>query len=131
MTGTAAESLLWASFRYSCDYLRTIKLERLGGSVEKVLAMLSQKQTFENETSAPLEVMVEPAPDRYVLQPHDKMVVEAEFENGQEPFTVLVYDGGLTIYPAIWPLSVWINGQLATPDWATPGPNATKSSPKD
>ncbi len=69
--------------------------------------------------------MVEPTPDRYLLPPHAEMVIEAEYD-GQDPFTVYVHDDGLQIYPGIWPLNVWINGEEAKPDWKSPGPNAVK-----
>ncbi|HVK81130.1 MAG TPA: hypothetical protein VM915_11020 [Verrucomicrobiae bacterium] len=90
--------------------------------------MPSQRQTFRNDTSVALEIMVEPNPDRYVLAPKAAIVVEAEYKEGQEPFTVFVYEGGLHIYPAIWPLNVWIDGALAEPDWVSAGPNAVASS---
>ena len=87
--------------------------------------MLSQRQSFRNDLSTPLEIMVEPNPDRYVLQPHEEIEIEVEYLPGQAPFTVYVYDGGLWIGPAIRPKGVWVNGKAVEPDWKTPGPNAT------
>ncbi len=50
-----------------------------------------------NDGTAPLEIMVEMAPDRYVLQPGDKMEIEAALRGA--PFHISPYDGGLQIYP--------------------------------
>lgn len=84
-----------------------------------------QRQVFRNDGTAPLEVMVELIPHRYVLQPGDEMVVLADAPTTNEGFTTNAYDGGLQIYAAcdIEP-TVLINGQPAIPDWTTPGPNA-------
>lgn len=92
--------------------------------------MPRQRQTFCNATSITLEIMVEPNPDRYLLKPNEEMTIEAEYDDGQEPFAVNVYDGGLTVYPAVWPLNVWIDGILAEPDWVSPGPNAVNAAPE-
>ncbi len=86
--------------------------------------VLYQKQTFRNDLLVALEIMVEPNPDRYVLQPHQEIEIEAEYLPGQKPFTVAVYDGGLWIAPAICPNGVWIDGKPVEPDWKTPGLNA-------
>jgi hypothetical protein len=73
--------------------------------------------------SAALEIMVEVTPDRYVLQPGDEMVIQADLDGA--PFDITPYKGGLQIYPgnALDPI-VRINGLLAKPDWLTPGPNS-------
>jgi hypothetical protein len=74
--------------------------------------------------------LVEPVPDRYVLQPNDELVIEAEYRVGDEPFLVDAYDGGLCITASIWPTGVWINGKPATPDWDFPGPNSSRAAPE-
>jgi hypothetical protein len=65
-----------------------------------------------NEGSSPLEVMVEVAPDLYVLQPGDTMEIEAVL--GGAPFHINPNDAGLQIYPgnAGDPI-VRINGEVA------------------
>jgi hypothetical protein len=84
-----------------------------------------QKLVLENRSSAPLEVMVEVIPDRYVLRPRDQMEIDAEM--GGAPFSMHFYDGGVQIYPGndCGP-PVTINGLAVKPDWETPGPNANK-----
>jgi hypothetical protein len=56
-----------------------------------------QKLVVANDGAAPLEIMVEMAPDRYVLQPGDTMEIEATLRGA--PFHISPYDGGLQIYP--------------------------------
>jgi hypothetical protein len=63
----------------------------------------------------PLEFMVEPCPDQYVLQPGEELVIEAEFEAGDEPFAIHAHDDHLQIFPGVWPRQVWINGEPAKP----------------
>lgn len=87
--------------------------------------MPNQRQSFFNGTSGPLEVMVEPTPDRHVLQPLAEMVLEFGHDV-QDQIGVHVYDEWLQIRPGIWPLNVCINGEKAAPDWTSPGPNAAK-----
>jgi hypothetical protein len=81
-----------------------------------------QKLEFCNESSRPIEVMVEMTPNRYVLQPKDILVLIADTENAPrvEGYTLNVYDGGVQIYAA-WDgqPTAYINGQLAEPDWTT------------
>ncbi len=50
-----------------------------------------------NDGKAPLEIMVELTADRYVLQPGDRMEIEAVLRGA--PFHINFYDGGLQIYP--------------------------------
>lgn len=56
----------------------------------------TQTLTLRNEGSTSLEIMVEVTPERYELQPGDKMEIAAQL-NGA-PFHVNAYDGGLQIY---------------------------------
>lgn len=86
--------------------------------------LLRQKQSFRNKLSVPLEIMVEPIPDRYVLKPHQQIEIEVEYPTGHPPFEVDVYEGGLCISVAMCCTGVWIDGQPAQPDWDAPGPNA-------
>lgn len=84
-----------------------------------------QRQTVRNTQSAPLEVLVEYLPDRYVLHPGDEMVIEAQSPDRDGGFLVVAYPGGLQVHPD-WGLAtgVWINGRIGVTDWTTPGPNA-------
>ena len=81
-----------------------------------------QKLEYCNESSRPIEVMVEMTPDRYVLQPKDILVLVADIDNPPrvEGFTLNAYDGGVQIYAA-WDgrPAAYINGHLAEPDWTT------------
>jgi hypothetical protein len=86
--------------------------------------VLRQKQSFRNDLSVPLEIMVEPIPDRYVLQPGQEIEIEVEYQARWVPFEVAVYDGGLWISPATCAEGVWIDGKPVEPDWKTRGPNA-------
>lgn len=62
--------------------------------------------------------MVEVYPDRYLLQPNDKMEIEADPKG--VPFTILPYEGGLQIYPGNTAGAVvTINGVRVEPDWTT------------
>jgi hypothetical protein len=71
---------------------------------------------IQNKTSSVLEVMVEVYPDRYLLQPDDKMVISADL--GGAPFTVIAFDGGMQIYPGYDAgCPVTINGVPVQPDW--------------
>ena len=84
------------------------------------MAQSDQRQCLEieNATSAALEIMVEINPDRYLLQPGDRMVITAEL--GTAPFTVNPYDGGMQIYPGNDSgCPVTINGTPVKPDWET------------
>ena len=74
---------------------------------------------IENMTSAVLEIMVEVYPDRYLLQPGDKMLIEADPDGA--PFTVCPYDGNhLQIFPGNTAGAVVkINGVRVEPDWET------------
>ena len=73
-----------------------------------------QKLVLNNDTPNPLEVFVEVAPDRYVLKPKDRMVIEAEPNAVQDHFHINVYEGGVQIYPPSGdPERVLINGQPA------------------
>ncbi len=87
--------------------------------------LAEQPIEIENSTSAPLEVMIEMNPDRYVLQPEDKMVIHAHPEAGA--LGLAFFDGGVQIYLG-WDSgpTVSINGQIVEPDWETPGPNAAR-----
>lgn len=78
-----------------------------------------QSLEIENATSGVLEIMVEIYPDRYVLQPGDKMVIEAVL--GFSPFVVNPFDGGMQIYPGncVNDAIVSINGVVVEPDWST------------
>jgi hypothetical protein len=80
----------------------------------------TQKLEIRNTTSLVLEVQVELYPDRYLLQPGDEMVIEAELDGA--PFAINPYDGGLQIYPGndCGP-PVTINGVPAKSDWVTEG----------
>ena len=71
-----------------------------------------------NTTSLVLEIMIEAYPDRYLLRPGDRMVVEAD-PNGV-PFTINLYEGSLQIYPGNTAGAiVTINGVKVEPDWET------------
>lgn len=78
-----------------------------------------------NKQDRALEVMVEPYPDRYVLQPGDTMLLTASAEDalGTNGFTINAYDGSIQIY-ADWDAEpvVLVNGWPAEPDWKTPVP---------
>jgi hypothetical protein len=80
----------------------------------------AQELEIWNPTSSVLEVYVEMNPDRYLLQPGDKMVITAHL-NGA-PFNVQPFEGGggLQIYPGndSGP-PVTINGLPVEPDWDT------------
>jgi len=82
-----------------------------------------QKLVLVNDTSRPLEVMVEITPDRYVLQPKDEMVIEAEPSPAQDHFHIILYEGGVQIYPLSGlPEKVSINGDVAKTNWDRPQP---------
>jgi len=69
-----------------------------------------------NDGSTPLEVFVEVAPDRYELQPGDKMEIVAQLRGA--PFHINAYDGGLQIYAGnSFEQRVKINGVVAE-SWA-------------
>ena len=75
-----------------------------------------QKLSIENETSSPMEVWAEMMPDRYILQPGDKMVIEAHQERAIDHFEIIVQEGALVIYsPCGVPDQVFINGKPAEP----------------
>lgn len=78
----------------------------------------SGRLEIRNTTSSALEIMVEMYPDRYLLQPGEEMVIEANLKGA--PFSINPYDGGLQIYPGndVGP-PVTINGVRAEPDWET------------
>ena len=57
----------------------------------------SQKLEIENSTSSILQVSVEMYADRYLLNPRDIMVIEADI--GSAPYTVVVHDRGVQVYP--------------------------------
>ena len=82
-----------------------------------------QKLEFCNESSRPIEVMVEMLPSRFVLQPQDTLILIADAEDAprNEGFTLNAYDGGVQIY-APWDSepAAYINGQVAETDWNTP-----------
>jgi len=75
--------------------------------------------SFENATSAALEIMIEIIPHRYVLRPGDRMEIDAETQG--VPFSLAAYDGGMQIYAGndVEP-KVLINGKPVEPDWDTP-----------
>ena len=77
-----------------------------------------QRLEIQNTTSSVLEIMVEIIPDRYLLQPGDKLVIDADI--GGAPFAIYPYDGGMQIYPGndVGP-PVTINGVRVEPDWET------------
>lgn len=67
--------------------------------------------------------MIEATPDRYVLQPGAKMVIEADVEG--EPIDITPYVNGLQIYAGNdSDPRVWIDGVSVDPDWDTPAPNS-------
>lgn len=71
--------------------------------------------------------MVEMTPDRYVLQPGDSMYLVADEKDAprNEGFSVNYYEGGVQIYaPWDWEPIVYINGEIAEPDWNTPTTSA-------
>jgi len=71
-----------------------------------------------NTTSSVLEIMVELYPDRYLLQPGDEMVIEADPTGAA--FDILPFDGGLQIYAGNTAgAAVAINGARVEPDWET------------
>jgi hypothetical protein len=81
-------------------------------------AVSSQKLEIRNATTAVLEVTVELYPDRYLLQPGDEMVIEADLSGA--PFSIVPHNGGLQVYPGndCGP-PVKINGIPAESDWTT------------
>jgi hypothetical protein len=84
----------------------------------------SDQLVVRNDTAGPFEVMVEVYPDRYVLQPGDRMVIKAATEGA--PFDLAFYDGGVQIYPGNdCDPPVIINGSAAQPDWDSPGPSGS------
>ena len=72
-----------------------------------------QKLEINNDTKRKLEVYVEVVPDIYLLEPGDRMVIEADLAGA--PFTVNVLsDGRLQVYPGDdCDPPVTINGELA------------------
>jgi hypothetical protein len=69
-----------------------------------------------NTTSLVLEIMIEAYPDRYLLRPGDRMVIEADPKG--VPFAINLYEGGLQIYPGNTAEAVvTINGVKVEPDW--------------
>jgi len=94
--------------------------------IDQPLPPSKQKLEFCNDSSHPIEVMVEMVPNRYVLKPKDKLILIANADNAPrvEGYTVHVYDAGVQIYAA-WdgePVA-FINGQPAEPDHTTPTSN--------
>lgn len=82
-----------------------------------------QKLILHNNGAAPLEIMVEMIPDRYILQPGDEMIIEADL-NGA-PFDITPYNLGMQIYPGnAFDPRVTINGAVVEPDWTTPTPDS-------
>ena len=82
-----------------------------------------QRLVLHNAGTEPLEIMVEIIPDRYVLQPGDEMVIEAEL--GGAPFDITPYHLGMQVYPGNgYDPKVTINGVVVAPDWNTPAPNS-------
>lgn len=82
-----------------------------------------QKLVLHNNGAAPLEIMVEMIPDRYILQPGDEMIIEADL-NGA-PFDITPYHLGMQIYPGnAFDPRVTINGAVVEPDWTTPTPDS-------
>lgn len=90
-----------------------------------LLPATKQKLELRNESSKPVEVMVEMIPNRYVLQPEQTLVLKADVYDApeNEGYTVNLYDGGVQIYAA-WdgdPMA-YIDGHSAETDWTTPIP---------
>jgi hypothetical protein len=83
----------------------------------------AQKLVVNNAGTEPLEIMIEVYPDRYVLRPGSKMVIEADLEG--EPIDITPYPNGLQIYAGndSDPI-VSIDGKTVGPDWNTPTPNS-------
>ena len=94
------------------------------GSEPSLDSRSRQKLVLNNAGNEPLEVMIEVYPNRYVLQPGAKMVIEADLEG--ERIAITPYLNGLQIYAGndIDPL-VWIDGVSVDPDWDTPTPNSS------
>lgn len=77
-----------------------------------------QRLEIENTTSSVLEIMIELNPDRYLVQPGDRMVIDADLDGA--PFSISLYDGGINIYPGNdTGCPVTINGISVEPDWET------------
>jgi hypothetical protein len=77
-----------------------------------------QTLTISNLETMPLEVMVEMAPDRYVLQPGDQMEIEADLRDAL--FHINPYSGGVQIYPGnAFDHVAKINGVVAE-SWIAP-----------
>ena len=80
------------------------------------MARLGQEEAqtliVHNEGSGSLEIMVEVTPERYELQPGDKMEIAAQLDGA--PFHINAYDGGLQIYAGnSSEQTVKINGAIA------------------
>ena len=82
-----------------------------------------QKLVVNSGGTQPLEVMVEVYPNRYVLQPGAKMVIDADLEG--EPIDITHYLNGLQIYAGndCDPV-VSIDGAIVDSDWDAPTPNS-------
>ena len=92
-------------------------------SIDEQLPPSKQKLEFCNDSTRPVELMVEMVPNRYVLQPKDRLILIADAENAPrvEGYSVNIYDGGVQIYAA-WDSepTAYINGVVAESDWDTP-----------
>lgn len=92
--------------------------------------MARVRHTIRNDGPTSLEIIVEMVPSRYVLQPNDEMLIEADAPAANEGFTVCVFEGGLQVYaPSDINPAVSINGNPAAPDWSTAGPNVRIAQP--
>jgi hypothetical protein len=82
-----------------------------------------QQLVLNNDGPAPLEIMIEVSPERYVLPRGAEMVIDAKLEGA--PFTVNPFSNGLQIYAGndIDPI-VSIDGVIVEPDWDTPTPES-------
>ena len=71
---------------------------------------------MKNGTDADLEIMIEPNPDRYLLAPGQRMMIDADL--GGHPITLVAYNGGVTVYPGNdYEPPVTIEGVSAHPYW--------------
>ena len=75
-------------------------------------------QEFRNTSARPLEIDIEPYPDRYVLQPGDEMTViyEQDPDRPGAGLTTWVYESGLQIFLQEFDTAIiLINGRIVEP----------------
>jgi hypothetical protein len=83
----------------------------------------NQSLAINNNEIELLEIMIEVWPNRYVLQPNEKMIIEGDIDGLL--IDIIPYHLGLQIYFGnCFDPKVTIDGIIVEPDWETSTPNS-------